>query len=100
MAQLATSLISSVVTKCNSLSDNSDNAIEGGASDSKEDPELTNQPQTLIPIRKRINRKKAVKLPVVAPINRRKRAQTRPDTSDDDEKEEKLTKLSPKSKKL
>ena len=41
-AQLATSLISSVVTKCNSLSDNSDNAVEAGASDGKEDAEITN----------------------------------------------------------
>lgn len=100
--QLATSLISSVVTKCNSVSDNSDNAGETAATSGKDDPDHENRPQVMHPLRKRLHRKKAVKLPVMAPVNRRKRTQNRPESTDDDEeREEKLAnKLSPKSKKL
>ena len=73
--QLATSILSSAVTKCNSLSDNSDSAATPFAPGKKEEVEA---PQS--PLRKRVLRKKPTKMPVVASVNRRKRASTRSDT--------------------
>lgn len=87
--QLATSIIDSVVTKCNSLSDNSDSAALPFARGKKEEEE---QEGPRSPTRKRAQRKKAAKVPVVASVNRRKRASTRSDTDVDirtDESDEK-----------
>lgn len=72
---LATSILSSVVSKCNSLSDNSDNAATPFAPGKNEE---AGGPQS--PLRKRVQRKKPAKVPVVASVNRRKRASTRSDT--------------------
>lgn len=64
---------------------------------------MDNEPQTLTPMRKRIQRKKAVKSPIIASVIRRKRAQATRSvdiTSDEEEREEKQIKISSKSKKL
>jgi len=79
-AHLATRIIDSVVTKCNSLSDNSDSAAMAFARGKKEEEE---KEATRSPMRKRAQRKKAAKVPVVASVNRRKRASTRSDTDVD-----------------
>lgn len=75
--QLATSIISSMVTKCISLSDNSDAAPSPFVQSKMEDKD-EEVPHSAP--RKRGPRKKAAKVPVVASINRRKRTTTRSDT--------------------
>lgn len=73
-ALLATSLLSSEVSKFANLSDNSDNAGGKPFAPAK----ITVNPES--PKHKRILRRKVPKVPVVASVNRRKRTSTRSET--------------------